>query len=57
VQQWYIERNVKKTNARALRIAHPDAAYTDDMSDEEYITDEDDVPYSDEGAFLASDSI
>lgn len=51
------ERNVKKTNARALRIAHPDAAYTDDMSDEEYITDEDDVPYSDEGAFLASDSI
>lgn len=34
-----------------------DAEYTDDMSDEEYITDEDDVPYSDEGAFLAPDSI
>jgi len=27
------------------------------MSDEEYITDEDDVPYSDEGAFRASDSM
>lgn len=44
-------------DARRATATHPDAEYTDDMSDEEYMTDEDDVPYSDEGAFLAPDSI
>jgi len=55
-----LNETLQKTNgARRARqrTAHPDAANTDDMSDEEYITDEDDVPYSDEGAFRASDSM